>query len=699
MRLRVALLLTLGLLPAFAQEAPPAAVLNQFPLKSYSVAVEVTDALATVVVGETFYNSGRGLAEADFFFPLPPASAASGLQLLMNGRFYGGNLLTRKRAGRIYDEITRRQRDPALLDCVGKDLYRCRVFPIPANGTASVKFSYRHPLEAAGPMRRLVVPLDAARFHKRPVGEFSLSIHLETEAGLQAITCPTHDVSIRRVSAHEAFVDLRAKNAVLARDLVLLFAVDDAPVGAVVSSYRRVGQAGYFLLSLDAAFARERAKTAPRDVVLAVDTSNSSGRDGIDAAAAAVAEAVSTLRPEDRFALLAFSMETSVLSGFQHPADDTRDQIRALYSEHPVLGRTRLGAAIREATDAAAQGRPGAGVIVLTDGRETEESGAAEAARAAVVRGHRVGLCGVGTRVDTVHLDRLGEHGRGDSAYAWHGAKLADGVRHLLETTRAAPLTDIEITVDGATEIYPEQQRILRPGDTLLIAGRYWRAGVTKVRVECKVAGEPVTRTLLVDLRARGGDPAVARMWAARRVGTLLDQARGRHDPGYHKKEIRRLGRQFGIVTPHTSLLVLEQGDQRRFLNGMRRRPLLQSDGGELLDRRTYTHAISTTELAGRIKKLRNCRNGAVNPFEDLLGTNRLRVRSVGDRTFYRLRDGVWVESELVSKPPAEPREVKFLSEEWRQLAASDPEIASALALGKAVLLRLADGSTVRVAE
>ncbi|MHC4973006.1 MAG: VIT domain-containing protein [Planctomycetota bacterium] len=702
MGLRIGLLLTLCFVPALAQEAPATrAMLNGLFLKHYTVSIEADEELATVVVEETFFNAGGGLAEADFYFPLPPGSAASGLQLAMNGRYFGGSLLTRRRAGDIYNRITRRSRDPALLDCVGKDLYRCRVFPVPARDTASVRFAYRHPLASQGALRRLVVPLDAARFNKSPVEDFSLSIHVKTKSGLQAIFCPTHEVKVRQVSAREAFVELSAHRAYLARDLVLLYAVEDAPIGAVVSSYRRGGQ-GYFVLSVDAAFAREQQAKAPRDVVLAIDTSNSSGRNGVDAAAAAVAEAVGGLRPQDRYALLAFSTDARLLSALRHPARGGGDEVRALFAKQPIAGTTRLGAAIRSAAEVAGQGHPGTGIILLTDGlaSQPEQQAALRAAQAAAGAGHRVGVCGVGAGVDTVHLDVLGDRGHGDSAYAARDRKLSDGVRDLFRSTRSAPLSNVEIEIGGVSNLYPAEQQVQRGSEPLLVAGRYTRPGPVQVRIRGKVNGELVAHSFEVRLRHHGGDPSVARMWAARRIGHLLADARAEGDPKLHRGKILALGRRFGIVTPHTSLLVLERDDQKRFLSGMKRRPLLQSAGGGLKDRRTYTRAVTSAELAARIKKLSRCRSGAVDPFADLLGENRLRMRRVGDRTFYRTDKGIWVEGDLLDRRPADPRLVRFLSSEWSELAASsDPDVTRALALGRSVLFRLPDGTAVQVVE
>jgi Ca-activated chloride channel family protein len=681
-------------LPALAQDTGSRALLNSLSLKRYDAKVTCDGSVANVVVEETFYNPGAGLAEASFLFPLPDGAATDGLELQMGGEFFGGNLLRRERARDIYDEITRRSRDPALLECAGKDVYHCRVFPVPAHGDAAVRFAYRHAISAEGPMRRLVVPLDAARFNRAPAAEFSLTVEIRTEKGLQAVFCPTHDVTIRRRGAREALIELSGRDAYLARDLVVHFAEEDAPIGAVLGSYRRPGEAGYFVLSVDAAFARDAQERAPLDVVLAVDTSNSTGVYGLESAAAAVAAATASLRPDDRFALLAFGTEPRLLSDFRRPGEG--EDVRALLSRQPLAGRTRLASAVRGAIGVAERGRPGAGIILLTDGGDPAGADdAAAAARAAADRGHRTGACGFGDPIDTAVLDGIGERGRGDSAYG--SRRLSEDLLRMVETTRSVPISDVQVDIDGATELCPEHVHVVA-GDAILVAGRYVRPGPARVRVTGIVGGERVEVAIDVDLRDSGGDPSVARLWAARRIGHLLDDARRADKPELHRAEIVRLGTRFGIVTPHTSLLVLEQGDQQRFLSGMRRRPLLQSAGGEMVPKKAHTSARAATEVVRRIRSLRDAQSGEANPFEDLLGGNRLRVRRVDDRTFYRVDDGTWVEDGLVEKEPAEPRIVRFLSEEWAALA-EDASAVAALSLGRSVLFRLPDGTPVRVVE
>jgi Ca-activated chloride channel family protein len=703
---RLALLWLLAFaLPGLAQQATPnPPVLNSLALQSYDLTVSADETMATIIVEQVFYNPGSGIREANFFFPLPAGAAVAGLELKMGGRYFGGNLLKSTRARDIYRSITTRRRDPALLECIDKDLYQCRVFPVPARSTASVRFAYKQPLASDGAMRKLVLPLDATRFNRAPAEKFRMTVTLKTKSGLQAIFCPTHAVKVERVSAHEARVSLSAQRAYLAGDMRLHYAVEDAPIGAVVSSYRPLGRSGYFVLSLDAAFAREKARKAPRDVVVAVDTSNSAGRNEIDRAAAAVARALTTLRPTDRFALMAFSTEPRLLADFQRADEQTEATVRDLLSGQPVAGRTRLGVAMQGAWKQARRGRPGTGIVMLTDGVETAiGADPATVAGEVAAAGSRVGLCGLGRRVDTVQLDTLGAAGEGDAAYPARSSELDQSVKHLLETTRSVPLTDIRIEVSGAYEVYPKRQRMLSAGDSVLVAGRYPNGGDITVRLSGRISGERVTRRFKVRMHSKpgAGDPSVARMWASRRVGALLERARKAGNPDLHAKEIGRLGRQFGIVTPHSSLLVLEEADQKRFLNGLKRKTIDESlntrGGGTMQRNRVVTAEVRRdADLAARIRRLTRCENGAENPFADLLGKNRLRLRRADGRTFYKGEDGTWVEAAFVGQDTSGARKVVFLSEDWFALAKGSARI---LALGQRVLFEAADGTVVQVVD
>src|SRR5512141_163966 len=98
--------------------------------QSSDVRADLTDRVLRYEVTETFVNRGSGIGEADYIFPLPKGAAFQDLKLEINGEMVTGETMSADRARGIYEEIVRRQRDPALLEWMGYGLLRARIFPI-----------------------------------------------------------------------------------------------------------------------------------------------------------------------------------------------------------------------------------------------------------------------------------------------------------------------------------------------------------------------------------------------------------------------------------------------------------------------------------------------------------------------------------------------------------------------------------------
>src|SRR5438270_1856732 len=81
-------------------------------------------------VEERFVNNGGPIGEADYMFPLPKGAAFQDLKLSIDGQLVAGETMSANDARRIYEEIVRRQRDPALVEWMGYGLLRARIFPI-----------------------------------------------------------------------------------------------------------------------------------------------------------------------------------------------------------------------------------------------------------------------------------------------------------------------------------------------------------------------------------------------------------------------------------------------------------------------------------------------------------------------------------------------------------------------------------------
>ena len=96
----------------------------------------------------SFAMTGSRAAEGVYLFPLPLGAAVSDFQMTVNGQTLEGRLLDQAEARRIYEEIVRRQLDPALLEYIGRGVFQASVFPIPAGETRKVEFTYHQVIAA-----------------------------------------------------------------------------------------------------------------------------------------------------------------------------------------------------------------------------------------------------------------------------------------------------------------------------------------------------------------------------------------------------------------------------------------------------------------------------------------------------------------------------------------------------------------------
>ena len=109
----------------------PAWCLGDAVVRSSShVRVTLADRVLHYEVDETFVNRGGRLGEADYIFPLPHGAAFAGMQLSINGELVSGETMDATHARSIYEEIVRRQRDPALVEWMGYGMLHARIFPI-----------------------------------------------------------------------------------------------------------------------------------------------------------------------------------------------------------------------------------------------------------------------------------------------------------------------------------------------------------------------------------------------------------------------------------------------------------------------------------------------------------------------------------------------------------------------------------------
>jgi Ca-activated chloride channel family protein len=700
-------------------------------IRSYRVTVDIRGRIATTTVDQVFINHNRRAMEGEYIFPIPEHASVSRFTLDIDGKTVEAELLDANRARQIYEDIVRRRKDPALLEYSGRGLFRARVFPIPAGGTRRITLRYEEEAPRNGSLFTYRCPLNAGKVGTQPIAEVAVEVRLGGVRPVRSVVCPSHsgDAKVKRNRNGTATVSLRQRNVRPDRDLVVYYGLGgDLAVDVVAhrKSGSRGAEAGYFMLAVSPPQDDERTTRArAKDICFVVDTSGSMAGEKLEQAKAALRYCLNSLAAGDRFTVVRFSTEAEAFRGGMVTASrqNVRDAL-AFVDGFRARGGTAieeaLSVALRSVGDARREaGRPSM-VAFITDGRPTIGERKPDVIVRKVKDANRtkarVFVFGVGNDLNARLLDRLAEEGRGSRTYVGPDENIEVAVSGFFDRVASPALTDLRLEFGRGlevTDIYPRELGDLFHGDDLVVYGRY-RGDFGSHAVTLRGRTARGERSYVFETGFPGEEPGnalVARLWAIRKIGYLLDDIRLNGETAEVKAEVVRLAREFGIMTPYTSMLVLEDEARPATGGGPRRRSGILPEGAATAAPQVQTkkmrdamsagdagagaqsgrQAVDASRAADRLRK------GNLSEKEMLDGFGkraREQVKHLEDKTFY-LQGGIWWDSTVDTA--AERTKVKYLSDAYFDLSRKSSAVGKYLALGRRVVFVL-DGKTYEIA-
>ncbi len=640
-----------------------------------SVRMTLDGRVAKVEVTERFRNTGGIVAEGSYLYPLPGEAVFSDFSLWSGSQELKGETLRAEEARRIYEEIVRRRKDPALLTLAGHGLVRAQVFPIQPGETRTVALRYAQVPGRSGDVLRLHYALGV----RGPEAGTELELTVGDPEAYGTPFSPTHRLDSRREGGR-LVIRVAPESA---GDVEIFLPLEQRLAGATVATHAQPGEDGYFMLLVTPARA-DRAASVPRDLTLVVDVSGSMSGTKLEQAKAALSQALGTLGERDRFRLIAFSSTVHRFRPELVPVSTgtlaaAREFIDGLAAE----GGTNISAALDAALQGSAESERLSLVVLVTDGlpstgeREPDrivESAAAEAGRT------RIFPVGVGHDVNTYLLDRLATQGGGSVEYVAPGASVETAMGNLLSKLRYPALVNLRIAEA------PVELRLVQParlpdlfyGEELVVLGRYAGAGTGPLVVTGERSGrrERIEITAAFGRTQEGGE-FVPRLWAARRIGELTRQIRIEGGGVELVEEVRQLGLRHGILTEYTSYLVQEP----EAVAAAPAAPELrrQATGREAFERASASAKLNqANNLAAADEVSRTRAEAAVSAGE------RGEVRRRDGRAFRRSGD-IWTDLGHADRMPVTA--VVAYSRAYFDLVRMLPEIVPYLSVGEEVLV------------
>jgi hypothetical protein len=479
-------------------------------MESLRVRTVIRGPIAFTELKMAFHNPRGREIEGRFEIVLPDDASVARLAMKMGTRWQDAEVVSRRRGQEVYESFLHKQVDPVLLETSVGNRFRARVYPIPAKGDKEIILSYTEELPASGDYRLVVAGLPMVR---------------------------ELDVDIHHGSKREQFVK---HNFVGKSDIVV--PVENATNVAVNANG---------LVMMRWVPEQKDSADVPRRVSVLVDSSASAAGvygQQVRAVSALAEELVAAHGEGVEFTVACFDHEVSTV--FRGLAKDYGPSESDVLLRHGALGATNLEAAL-----AWARTQPGR-LLLVGDGIATTRN------RAWTELGRGMGPAGP-ERVDVLALASASHHSLLVDL-AQQGGKNpgvvlspTDAPKQWVAQMGQGAAAKVSLAVPGATWVWPESVRALRPGEAVTVFAKFdgsAKSDLRTIRME-ELRGDEKREFELKLVPAHTA--LVEREWAEVQIARLLELQQG-HRTDVRQALIESLSHRFRIITPATSFLMLE---------------------------------------------------------------------------------------------------------------------------------------------
>ncbi|HPN29840.1 MAG TPA: VIT domain-containing protein [bacterium] len=727
-------------------QRPGNAGYNIFPLEVlyHKVETEINGTVSLTRIDQTFYNSSNNILEGFYIFPAPPNSNIRKFTMFINGKETEAELLDSSKARKIYEDIVRKQKDPALLEYSDRDIFKIKIFPIEPKSEKRIIISYSEKLERINGMTGYAYPLNTEKFSASLLKEVSITVKIKSGEKIKTVYCPTHHTEIKKESDNSYTVKYEDKNVKPETDFKLYFNAEDSLLGFSLQTYKdKEANEGFYLLSLipNSEDSGEE-EIVSKDIVFVSDVSGSMAGEKIEKSKNALLYCISNLNPKDRFQIIKFSTDAEPL--FESIVENTEinlDKSRKFINKFKPIGGTNIEEAFKLAIQSFKDknsDRPKY-LVFITDGKptigETSEEILLKKIKNEKLGNIKIFTLGIGDDLNSYLLDKITSITKGYRSYISEKEDIELKISGFYNAIQSPVLTDVRFYSEGNVKLYsnyPKNIPDLFRGAELTIAGKYsfWNDkikgggrdsknansafGKSKIFLEGKINGTPVKYVFPAFFSIdKTSDDFVPVLWASRRIGEALDELRLKGENKELIDEIVYLSKIYGIVTPYTSYLILEDEDkslrsgdiksEQIVFNNLARNGdniFLKSESKKKFDAIKEKTGRTSVEISKNIQELNYQSPSKANQYylgnivsKPSPSSSEKKIKNIESnaaskqirgRAFYNTGK-YWVDAYAQSKKIESAKKIRFASAEYFDFLSNNSNAYEILALGKNV--------------
>ena len=488
--------------------------------------VKVVANLAITTISMNFHNDLDRVLEGRLNFPLGEGQTVSRFAMTVNGKLREGVVVEKAKGRQVFETIVRQGIDPGLLEWTKGNVFKARVYPIPAKGDKKIVIAYEQELKDAGKGFLYSLPLNFQAKVER--------FHLRAEVFKQEVAPDLGSnelANLRFEKWNESFLAETKKENYLPNQSLAFLLPKQADRQRIFVE-EQDGET-YFYLTMNPKVIRKE-KTLPGKVGLVWDASASSRNRDLEKELAVLGAYFSKIG-DLTVTLVVFRNEVEKPREFTVRKGDWK-KLADVLGKLPNDGGTQLGAIdlTKYACDE---------LILSTNG--VSNFGESE-----LIHGK--------APIYALNSSPVAEH-----AYLRYLSQATAGaylnLANLTKSEALAKLTSVPYSFLGVKQVGKNITETY-PRTAVPIDGSFSLAGMLKgkgaeITLKFGLGGKVLhSEKVTLDYKVHASDSGLARrIWAQKKIAELELR------PNKHEDEITELGKEHSIVTRNTSLIVLDR--------------------------------------------------------------------------------------------------------------------------------------------
>jgi len=570
-----------GVLIPLPKDKPDEKMLS---IQTMNVQLCADNQTVNVQVTQIYENHTANTLEGKFVFALPETASVSDFAVWDNATRIPGVMMERRRANEIYGEIVAQKIDPGILqiddDAGGKTVFSAKVFPIPPYGTKRIEIEYTQNLPIENFSSHLTFPLKSSFGAPQTVGKFSLSLCAYSEFPLSSINYDAENfpLQISKQTENEFIASFAVENFVLNNDFsfdyqtrtqtsLLSFIAYRAPESISAYELRNPALAnknadGYF--EMRAIFNENfNQESAPRRVILVVDTSLSMYGEKLRRAVESAEFLLRSLNQTDEFNLILFGNEPFVFA--QNPLSASPENIENALSflqNSNLGGGTNLKKTLEKTIEIAKQFSAGEkSVILISDANPTRETTDKNIILSLFDKPQsnlKIYGLALGSDADTTFFNELSKKTKGFYVQARETEDISPILQILLAKIGKQTIENLNFSSDFADnfyEVYATGEHSFN-GSSFSFVGRYREPKTANVSLKGNLGGNEINLLKTVELPELADFHAnLPRLWARARIDALVREMDFSGERENFITEIIALSQKYKLVSPYTAFI------------------------------------------------------------------------------------------------------------------------------------------------